>query len=146
MIEVTTKRRVFLLLFIAAAVLLPSAVSGNPAARPPSASSSLPNVSPWVLEATAGSGRAELLVVLAEQADLSRAHELPGKRERGRLVRDALWETAQRSQAPLRAWLEARKVTYRSFYIVNVIHILDSDRALVEALAGRRWPASKPTR
>ena len=132
--EVTTKRRIFLLL-VAAALLLPSTVSGNPAKRP--ASSSLPKVSPWVLEATAGSGRAELLVVLAEQADLSRAHELPGKKERGRLVRDALWETAQRSQAPLRGWLEARKITYRSFYIVNVIHILDGDRALVEALAGR---------
>jgi len=94
-------------------------------------------ISPWVLVATADGARGDFLVVLSEQADLGPAYALPTKQERGRWVYQTLWETAQRSQAPLRAWLDARGVPYRSFYIVNLIHVPAGDRALVEALAAR---------
>jgi serine protease AprX len=97
----------------------------------------LDKVSPWVLDATADGATADFLVVLAEQADLSAAYGLPTKQERGRFVRNVLWETVQRSQAGLRAWLDAQDVTYRSFYIVNLLHVQSGDRALVEALAVR---------
>ncbi|MEE8390358.1 MAG: S8 family serine peptidase [Anaerolineae bacterium] len=94
-------------------------------------------VSPWVLDATADGAQTDFLVVLAEQADLSAAHTLSTKQERGRFVRDTLWETAQRSQASLRAWLDAQDVSYRSFYIVNLLHVQTGDRALVDALSAR---------
>ena len=91
-------------------------------------------VSPFVRIATSGGAVADFLVVLEAQADLSAAYALPTKEAKGRYVRDLLWDTAQRTQAPLRAWLDARGVPYRSFYIVNLIHVLAGDHELVEAL------------
>jgi subtilisin family serine protease len=104
----------------------------------PASTPSLPNkVSSWVWDGTADGARTDLLVVLADQADLSSAAALTTKRERGRWVYETLWETAERSQAPLRTWLDVRGVPYRSFYIVNMIHVLDGDQTLVSALAAR---------
>jgi serine protease AprX len=94
-------------------------------------------ISPWVLDATAGGGQTDFLIVLAEQADLSAAYALPTKQARGQWVYETLWETAQRSQAPLRAWLDARGASYRSYYIVNLLHVQAGDRALVETLSAR---------
>lgn len=79
---------------------------------------------------------AEFLVVLNDHADLSAAARLSTKAEKGRAVRDALWHTAQTSQANLRAWLDARGVKYRPFYIVNAIWV-EGDAALANAIARR---------
>jgi len=95
------------------------ATGSPPSASPPD----MTKVSPWVLDATIDDTQTDFLVVLAEQADLSAAYDLPTKQERGRFVRDTLWETAQRSQANLRAWLDAQDVSYRSFYIVNLLYV-----------------------
>ena len=76
-------------------------------------------------------------MLLTDQADLSSAAALTTKRERGRRVYQTLWETGERSQAPLRTWLDLRGIPYRSFYIVNMIHILDGDQTLVSDLAAR---------
>jgi serine protease AprX len=94
-------------------------------------------ISPWVREETAGGARADLLVVLREQADLEPALSLPTKAQRGRWVYETLRQTAEWSQAPLKAWLEARRVRYRPFHIVNLIHVSGADWSLVEALAAR---------
>ncbi len=103
-------------------------------------------VSSWAWEGTAGDARIELLLVMAEQADLSPAQRLSSKEARGRWVYETLWEQAQRSQEPLRRWLDGRGVPYRSYYIVNLIHVLEADRALLDALAvGRRLPGSRTT-
>ncbi len=93
-------------------------------------------IAPWVLEQTASGGTAEYLVVLTEQADLSAARTLPSKREKGRYVRDRLWETAQRTQAPLLQWLRAAGAPHRSYYIVNLI-LVEGDLALARQLAAR---------
>jgi len=93
-------------------------------------------VHPWVLDHTANGASAEFLVILKDQADLSPAKLLPNKAARGRFVRDALWQTAQRSQAGLRSWLEARGISYRPFYIVNAL-LIRGDRTLVEELSRR---------
>ncbi|MBN1979167.1 MAG: S8 family serine peptidase, partial [Anaerolineae bacterium] len=94
------------------------------------------DVAPQVWEAVAGGGEAEFLVILDEQADLSEAAALPDREARLRTVYDRLRETARRTQAPLRAELDAAGVTYRSFYIVNAV-AAKGDRALVERLAAR---------
>ncbi|MCG6963696.1 MAG: S8 family serine peptidase, partial [Acidobacteria bacterium] len=57
--------------------------------------------------------------------------------ERGTYVFDTLLSTAQRSQAPLRGWLDKHGVWYRPYYIVNAI-LVRGDRALVETLAKRK--------
>jgi|GEM_PF-468180 len=106
---------------------------------PPSLSEAAPlsaKVAPWVLEHTADGAEAEFLVVLTTQADLSAAAHLHTKAEKGRYVYETLWRTAQTSQAPLRAWLEARGVEHRPYYIVNLIWV-KGDASLARALAAR---------
>jgi len=93
-------------------------------------------IAPWVIEHTAGGGQAEFLVVLADQADLHGAQGLSTKLEKGRYVRDALWNKAQSTQSPLLKWLAARGVEYRSYYIVNLIWV-KGDQSLALALAAR---------
>ena len=93
-------------------------------------------IAPWVLDHTANGAQAEFLVILAAQADLSRADALSTKLEKGRYVYQTLWDTAQRSQAPILVWLQARGVEHRSYYIVNLIWV-KADRDVVNALAAR---------
>ena len=93
-------------------------------------------IAPWVLEHTSGGKEAEYLIVLADQADLKGAEALSTKQEKGRYVRDILWEKAQRTQAPILNLLRERKVEYRSFYIVNMIWV-KGDVNLAFALAAR---------
>jgi len=94
------------------------------------------NVALQVWESTAEGGEAEFLVVLAEQADLSAAAVLSTREARLRYVYNTLQKVALRSQAPLRAELDASGVDYRPFYIVNML-VVRSDRALVARLAAR---------
>jgi serine protease AprX len=127
-------RRFTLSVLLATTLLWPV---GSAAESLPVSPTGLDKVAPWVWSATAGDAQADFLVVLSEQADLSAADALLTKQARGRFVRDALWEVAQRSQAGLRAWLDARHVPYRSFYVVNLLHVQSGGRELVEALAAR---------
>ncbi len=82
-----------------------------------------PKIAPWVLDRTANGEQAEFLVVLGEQADLSGAKELKTKQEKGRHVRDALWNKAQATQRPLLRWLQDRHIEHRAFYIINAIWV-----------------------
>src|SRR5216110_555854 len=93
-------------------------------------------IAPWVVEQTANGHRAEFIVVLADQADLSGAAMLRAKIDKGRFVRDALWNKAQTTQGPILQWLRERVIEHRSFYIVNVLWV-KGDRAVAEALAAR---------
>ncbi|GMU42373.1 MAG: S8 family serine peptidase [Xanthomonadales bacterium] len=80
--------------------------------------------------------KATVLVTLAEQAELANlARERHGD---DRLIAAVarLRETANRSQAPLRAWLAARGVRHRAYWVANFIS-LEADSELVQALAAR---------
>ena len=91
--------------------------------RVPIQNSAIGKIAPWVLEKTASGKQAEFLVVLADQADVSGAKGLKTKQEKGRYVRDNLWNKAQATQAPLLQWLRARNIEHRSYYIVNLIWV-----------------------
>jgi subtilisin family serine protease len=81
-------------------------------------------------------GKAHVLVSLSEQARLG---AFAAKRSGDdRLVASValLQSHAQRTQAPLRAWLDARKVGYKSFWVANFI-ALDVDAELAAQLAAR---------
>ncbi len=80
--------------------------------------------------------KASFLVVMREQADLSGAEGFCGKDDRRRFVYEALRAQAEVSQTPLRARLEAAGVSFRSFYLVNMIEV-EGTRALAEELATR---------
>src|ERR1051325_382250 len=85
------------------------------------AASQSSKIAPWVFEHTANGEAAEFFVVLADQADLSRAGDLPTKAEKGRYVYDALRNKSEATQTPLLRWLGERGIEHRSFYIVNAI-------------------------
>jgi serine protease AprX len=93
-------------------------------------------ITPWTLARTADGAVAEFLVVMGEQADLSAADALPTKAAKGRFVYETLFRQAERSQAGVRALLDARSADYRSFYVVNAVWVR-GDRALADALAAR---------
>jgi subtilisin family serine protease len=95
-----------------------------------------PKIDRWVIERTAAGQEAEFLVMLTARADLRGADRLPTKAARGRYVYETLRAHAQRTQAPLSAWLTQRGVEYRSFYIVNAIWV-KADRDTALALAAR---------
>ncbi len=90
----------------------------------------------WVMEHTANGQKAEFLVVLADQADLSGAASLPTKVEKGRFVYQTLLEKAQTTQNPILQWLRDRNISYQSFYIVNAI-LVKGTREIADALAAR---------
>jgi hypothetical protein len=109
---------------------------GVPPNQEPPGQAALDKIAPWVLDHTPAGTQAEVLVVLAEQADLGHARRLPGKLEKGHYVRDALWEKAHSTQAPLLKWLAGRGIEHRSYYIVNLIWV-KADRSVALALASR---------
>ncbi len=92
-------------------------------------------VDAWVLE-TATSRETEFLIYMAEQADLSGAAMLPTKQEKGRYVFERLVETARRSQQPLIEALQAAGVSYRPYWVANMIWAR-GDLALVQLIAAR---------
>ena len=65
----------------------------------------------------------DFMVQLQDQAELSGAEALTDKTAKGRFVMQTLQATAQRSQAPLLALLQARGVTHRAFWISNAVHV-----------------------
>lgn len=125
--EVGPLRRILCILFFAAAVLagLGAVASLRAVSQPasPSEGAALRKIAPWVTEHTAGGKQAEFMVVLADQADLSGAALLKTKKEKGRFVRNALWNKSQATQGPLLKWLAARQLEYRPFYIVNAVWV-----------------------
>jgi serine protease AprX len=87
-----------------------------------------------VLADTANGASAHFLVLLAEQADLSAATKLSGKEARGAYVVEQLRATAARSQPAVTRQLDALGVSYRSYWVTNMIAV-EGNRQVVEALA-----------
>jgi subtilisin family serine protease len=79
-------------------------------------------------------GTAEVLVVMAEQADLSAAYQISDWNARGWYVYNTLRATAERSQARLRAGLEEQGTPYRPHLSLNSLTLV-ADRATVTSLA-----------
>src|SRR5437870_3551468 len=121
------RRAVSLFLFAAAAAAALWAIAPPRALSQPGAPQdrnlAMSKIAPWVLQHTTGGRQAEFLVVLSDQADLSGAEALTTKQEKGRYVRDVLWDKAQATQTPLLTWLRERNMEHRSYYIVNLIWV-----------------------
>jgi serine protease AprX len=93
-------------------------------------------IDPQVLQDTAGGKDASFVVQLSDQADLSAAYAMRDQNARGWYVYRTLRRHAARTQAPIRALLEARNASYTPYWAANVI-VAQGDRSLVEALAAR---------
>ena len=133
-------RRLFCSLFFLAAAIAALGAFGSSRATsqsgPSDQAATATKIAPWVIDHTANGQQAEFFVVLADQADLSGAATLPTKNEKGRYVRDALWNKSQATQGPILQWLGERGFEHRSFYTVNAI-LVNGSREIAEALASR---------
>jgi len=98
-------------------------------------------VDPWVLQ-TAAEGETEFVVMLKEQADLSRADELAGKIDKGTYVYHQLTETANRTQGALLASLkemadrDGATVEYQPFWVANAVWVRGGSE-VIQAVAQR---------
>ena len=106
-------------------------------------------VSPRVLADTADGKSASVVILLADQADVSAAYAMKDQDARGWFVYNTLTQHAARTQAGLQAFLTAQGVSYQSFWAANMI-VATADRSLVESLAARadvaRIDSNTPTR
>jgi subtilisin family serine protease len=125
-------RLLTLLAALVSLILLASATAAQPSGPGPARA----KLSPWLLDQLDRDGRAEALVVLRDQANLSGAARLAGKAARGRFAVERLRAVARRSQPPLLAELDWRGVAYRPFYLVNAV-LVEGDAALLLDLAAR---------
>src|SRR5881296_1905426 len=116
-------RRLFCSLSIVAAAIAALGAFGSSRASsqgsPPEQAAIATKIAPWVMEHTANGQQAEFFIMLADQADLSPAANLPTKAEKGRFVHQTLLEKAQSTQGPILQWLRDRHIENQSFYIVD---------------------------
>jgi hypothetical protein len=76
------------------------------------------------------------LIILEEQADLSLAHGIPDREVRLSWVYETLVETAERTQRPFRGELDDLGVSYRPYYVINMIRV-DGQRRLMSRFEDR---------
>jgi len=102
-----------------------------------------------VLTDTTDGQRTSVVIMLADQADVSAANSMTNQDARGWYVYNTLREHAARTQVGLQAFLKTAGVTYQSFWVANMI-VATADRSLVEKLAVRadvaRVDSNAPTR
>jgi serine protease AprX len=128
------KRRIASRIAAGVFLLLPAVISPIPANG--STSRALPDkVAPEVLAETS-EGRVPVVVFLADQADLSAAPGMKDQDARGWYVYTTLRQHAERTQAGLRAFLDAEGASYQSYWAANMV-IVNADRRLVGLLAAR---------
>ena len=89
-----------------------------------------------VLSDTASGRNASFVIQLTQQANLSAAYGMKDQDARGWYVYRTLKREADRTQGPISALLDAQGVSYKSFWVANLI-IANGDRALVNSLAAR---------
>ena len=90
-------------------------------------------VEPALLNQLAVNETTGYLIYFDEKPDLSPAYEMDWI-ERGRFVANALHQTSLRSQANVRAYLDAQRIEYKAFWIDNVISVESSNQATFDRL------------
>jgi len=85
----------------------------------------------------AGEGETSFLLLLKDQADLSRAKHLVGKTSKGQWVVDRLRNHAEQSQSMILKELDQLDVSFQSFRVTNMI-LVEGDLDLVANLAQRQ--------
>ena len=102
-----------------------------------------------VLADTADGKNTSVVILLADQADVSAAYDMKDQDARGWFVYNTLTQHAARTQVDLQQFLKSQDVSYQSFWAANMI-VATGDRQLVESLASRsdvaRVDSNRPAR
>ena len=96
-----------------------------------------------VLSDTATGHQASFVIYLKDQANLSKAYGMKNQDARGWYVYRTLKSHAARTQAPIKALLASRGVSYRSFWVANVL-IASGDTYTPDPVSGGQRPISLP--
>src|SRR5215469_678387 len=119
------------------------------AGQPRTVSASANKIAPEVMADTDNGKSASVIILLADQANVSAGYDMRDQDARGWFVYNTLSQHTARTQSGIRSLLDSRGVTYQSFFVVNMI-VANADRALVEVLAARpdvaRVDSNRPTR
>lgn len=75
-------------------------------------------------------------VIMTEQASLEASRELTTREQRSRFVFQTLRSVADRSQGEIRAWLDANGISYKTYWIRNMI-LIDADDSVRAILSTR---------
>jgi serine protease AprX len=106
-------------------------------------------IAPEVLAATTGEDSTSIVIMLADQADVSLAHEINDQDARGWYVYNTLTQHVARTQVALQEFLSSQGATYQSFWAANML-VTTADRSLIDKLAARsdvaRVDSNLPTR
>jgi subtilisin family serine protease len=131
-----------LVLLVLGAMLAGAALGGgratlaHPAPDIATAPSALAKIDPTVLADTAGGKNTSVVILLADQADVSAAYAMKDPDARGWYVYRTLTAHAARTQPGLEALLKTQGITYQSYWAANMI-IASADRPLLDLLAAR---------
>lgn len=93
-------------------------------------------LSSQVVRDTDDGAHTSVVILMSEQADLSYAYEIENQDERGWYVYQTLVAQAAASQKDLIDDLDRRGVSFKSFWVANMV-IADVDRKLAVEIAGR---------
>jgi len=77
-----------------------------------------------------------VVIVMQDQADISSVKNVKGKDAKATYVYNTLLAKANETQSPLIQWLKSENITFRSFYIVNMIATTVNLKA-IETIASR---------
>jgi subtilisin family serine protease len=106
-------------------------------------------IAPQVLSDTADGKSTSVIILLADQADVSAAHDMRDQDARGWFVYNTLTQHAARTQVGLRQYLKSKGIDYQSFWAANML-VATADRSVVEQLAERsdiaRIDSNRPAR
>ncbi len=106
-------------------------------------------IAPQVLADTTDGKSTSIVILLADQADVSPAYDMKDQDARGWFVYNTLTQHAARTQIGLQGFLKSRGVTYQSFWAANMM-VATAHRSLVDQLAARpdvaRIDSNQPTR
>ncbi|HEX9421851.1 MAG TPA: S8 family serine peptidase [Pyrinomonadaceae bacterium] len=106
-------------------------------------------IAPQVLADTTDGKSTSIVILLADQADVSPAYDMKDQDARGWFVYNTLTQYAARTQIGLQGFLKSRGVTYQSFWAANMM-VATAHRSLVDQLAARpdvaRIDSNQPTR
>lgn len=93
-------------------------------------------VSREAFEDTANGGSGSLVILMADQADVSDAYSINDSDQRGWFVYRVLSDHAREAQKDLIKFLEAKGASFQSFWAANMI-VADIDRETAVEIAGR---------
>ncbi|HEX8228228.1 MAG TPA: S8 family serine peptidase [Chloroflexia bacterium] len=139
--ETTPARKPNLRLLMALTLLVLSimalvSIGSNSSATASATTQPASKIESKVLLETLDGKSTSFVVLMSEKANLTPAYGMKDQDARGWYVYNTLRETANRSQAGIRASLDAKGVQYKTLWIANAL-VVTGDRALVNELSER---------